>query len=83
VLREDPDVILDLSAQQDSEAERKAASGQMLAIWNQQSQLTAVRKGYVIIGTSNALIVPGPRAPEAAQILFDDMHSASSKGRAS
>jgi iron complex transport system substrate-binding protein len=83
VLREDPDVILDLSGQQESEAERQAASVQVLALWSQQSQLTAVRKGRVIFGTSNALLVPGPRAPEAARMLFNYMHSSINKGRAS
>ena len=83
MLRDDPDVILDLSGQQESEAERQAASVQVLALWNQQSQLTAVRKGRVVAGTSNALLVPGPRAPGAARLLFDYMHSSNNKGRAS
>jgi iron complex transport system substrate-binding protein len=83
VLRDDPDVILDLSGQQESEAERQAASVQVLALWNQQSQLAAVRNGHVIVGTSNALLVPGPRAPEAARLLFDYMHSTNNKGRVS
>jgi len=82
VLRDDPDIILDLSGQQESEAERQAASVQVLALWSQQSQLTAVRKGRVIVGVSNALLVPGPRAPEAARLLFDYMHSSTNKGRA-
>jgi iron complex transport system substrate-binding protein len=83
ILRDDPDVILDLTGQQESETERRAASAQVLNLWNQQSQLTAVRKGRVIVGTSNALLVPGPRAPEAAQILFDYLHSSNNKGRVS
>jgi iron complex transport system substrate-binding protein len=83
VLRDDPDVILDLSGQQESEAERQAASVQVLALWSQQSQLTAVRNGRVIVGVSNALLVPGPRAPEAAQLLFEYLHSPNNKGRVS
>ena len=83
ILRDDPDVILDLSGQQESEAERQAESAQVVALWSQQSQLTAVRKGRVIVGTSNALLVPGPRAPEAARLLFSYMHSAGNKERAS
>ena len=83
VLRDDPDVILDLSGQQESEAERQAASAQALALWNQQSQLSAVRKNRVVIGTSNALLVPGPRAPEAARLLFDYIHPKNSGGRTS
>ena len=82
VLRDDPDVILDLSGQQESEAERQAASTQVMALWGQQSQLMAVRKGRVIFGTSNALLVPGPRAPEAARILFDYLHGSNGKERA-
>jgi len=74
VLRDDPDVILDLSGQQESEAERQAASSQVLALWRQDPQLSAVRNGRVIVGTSNALLVPGPRAPEAARLLFDYLH---------
>jgi iron complex transport system substrate-binding protein len=83
VLRDDPDVILDLSGQQESEAERQAASAQVLALWGEQSQLTAVRKGRVFAGTSNVLLVPGPRAPEAARMLFNFMHPADGKGRVS
>ena len=75
VLRDDPDVVLDMSDQRDSEAERQAASTQALALWQQNSQLSAVRKGRVFFGTSSALFVPGPRAPEAAQRLFDYLHS--------
>ncbi len=80
ILRDDPDVILDLSSQQESEAERQATIAQVQALWKQNSQLSAVRKEHVIVGTSNALLVPGPRAPEAARMLFDYMHG---KGRAS
>lgn len=83
ILREDPDVIFDLSDQQESEAERKASSAQVLAAWDQQSQLAAVRNGRVIVATSNALRVPGPRAPEAARMLFDSMHATNNKGRVS
>jgi iron complex transport system substrate-binding protein len=81
VLRDDPDVILDLSGQQESEAERQAASSQVLALWRQNPQLSAVRNGRVIVGTSNALLVPGPRAPEAARLLFDYMHGSSASMR--
>jgi iron complex transport system substrate-binding protein len=83
ILRDNPDVILDLSGQQEPEAERLAARTQVLNLWNQQSQLTAVRRGQVIVGTSNALLVPGPRAPEAAQLLFEYLHSSNNKGRVS
>jgi iron complex transport system substrate-binding protein len=74
VLRENPDVILDLSGTQESEAERQAARAGALALWRQNGELSAVRNGRVYIGTSNALLVPGPRTVEAAQRMFDYMH---------
>jgi len=74
ILRENPDVIVDLSEQRDSEAEREASTTRIRAIWGQQPQLAAVRTGRVYVGVSNALVVPGPRAPEAAQTLFDYFH---------
>jgi iron complex transport system substrate-binding protein len=80
VLRDDPEVILDISGQRETEAERQAASAQTIALWGQHTELTAVRKGRVIAGTSNALLVPGPRAPEAAQRLFDYLHPKGSAG---
>jgi iron complex transport system substrate-binding protein len=83
IIRENPEFILDLSNTQASESERQAARAGVLALWDQNNELTAVRKGHVYFGTSNALLVPGPRAPEAAQTLFDFMHSKANTGRAS
>jgi iron complex transport system substrate-binding protein len=77
VLRENPDVILDLSGSQESETEREAARAATLSLWNQNAELTAVRERHVYVGTSNALLVPGPRTPEAAQRLFDYIHGTS------
>ena len=82
VLREDPELIVDLSAQSESEVERLATSAQVIKLWDEQTQLSAVRNGRVVVGISNALLVPGPRAPEAAAMLFDYMHG-STKERAS
>jgi iron complex transport system substrate-binding protein len=83
VIRENPDIILDLSSTQASEADRLAVRSSVLALWRENKELNAVRTGHVYFGTSNALLVPGPRAPEAAQTLFDFMHSAPNSGRAS
>jgi iron complex transport system substrate-binding protein len=74
VLRENPDIILDLSGTQESEEQRQAARGATLALWRQNGELAAVRSGRVYVGTSNALLVPGPRTVEATQRLFDFMH---------
>jgi iron complex transport system substrate-binding protein len=74
VLRENPDVLIDLSGNQESEAERQAGRSATLALWRQNAELTAVRSGRVYVGTTNALLVPGPRTVEAAQRLFDYLH---------
>jgi ABC-type Fe3+-hydroxamate transport system substrate-binding protein len=74
VLRENPDVILDMSGTQEPEAQRQSERAGALALWGQNDELTAVRKGHVYIGTSNAMLVPGPRTAEAAQRFFDYLH---------
>jgi iron complex transport system substrate-binding protein len=74
VLRENPEVLIDLSGTQESEADRQAARAASLALWRQNGELTAVRNNHVYVGTTNALLVPGPRTVEAAQRLFDYLH---------
>jgi iron complex transport system substrate-binding protein len=79
VLRENPDVILDLSGSRESEAERQMACEATLSVWQQHAELDAVRNRHVYIGTSNALLVPGPRTVDAAQILFNYIHGTGSQ----
>ena len=74
ILRENPDVIIDLSGTQETEAARLASRASTLALWNQYHDLAAVRNGHVYAGTTNSLVVPGPRTPIAAQRLFDFIH---------
>jgi iron complex transport system substrate-binding protein len=81
ILRENPDVILDLSSLQDTEATRQAARPEVLGLWRQNKSLKAVQRGHVYFGTSNALLVPGPRAPEAAEMLFEFMHGNGAGGQ--
>lgn len=75
VLRENPGVIIDLSGSQESEAARQAARAGALSLWGQNGELAAVRARHVYIGTSNALLVPGPRTVQAAQRFFDYIHA--------
>ena len=81
IVRENPDVIFDLSSTQDSEAMREQARPAVLALWAQHAGLKAAASGHVYFGTSNALLVPGPRAPEAAQLLFDFMHGVDGRNK--
>jgi iron complex transport system substrate-binding protein len=74
VLRENPDVIIDLSGTQETEAARRASRAATLALWGQYRDLAAVRNGHVYAGTTDSLVVPGPRTPIATQRLFDFVH---------
>jgi iron complex transport system substrate-binding protein len=74
IIRENPDMILDLSSMEDSIAARRTERPAWLALWQQNQSLKAARSGHIYFGDSNALLVPGPRAPEAAEILFQYMH---------
>jgi iron complex transport system substrate-binding protein len=74
VLRENPDVIIDLSGTQETDAARRVSRTATLALWGEYRQLTAVRNGHVYAGTTDSLVVPGPRTPIATQRLFDFVH---------
>jgi iron complex transport system substrate-binding protein len=74
VLRENPDVIIDLSGTQETEAARMASRAATLALWGQYRDLAAVRSAHVYAGTTDSLVVPGPRTPIATQRLFDFVH---------
>jgi iron complex transport system substrate-binding protein len=74
VLRENPDVIIDLSGTQETEAARRASRASTLSLWGQYKDLAAVRSGHVYAGTTDSLVVPGPRTPVATQRLFDFVH---------
>lgn len=74
VLRENPDVIIDLSGTQKTEEARRASRAGTLALWDQYRDLAAVRNGHVYAGTTDSLVVPGPRTPIAAQRLFEFVH---------
>ncbi len=74
VLRENPDVLIDLSGTQETEAARRASRAATLALWEQYRDIKAVRDGHIYAGTTDSLVVPGPRTPIAAQRLFDFVH---------
>jgi iron complex transport system substrate-binding protein len=74
VLRENPDVIIDVSGTQETDEARRASRAATLALWSQYGDLRAVHSGRIYAGTSDALVVPGPRTPVAAQRLFDFVH---------
>jgi len=74
VLRENPDVVIDISGTQEAEAARRASREATVALWSQYREMAAVRNNRVYAGTTDSLVVPGPRTPIAAQRLFDFVH---------
>lgn len=74
VMRENPDVIIDISGTQETEAARRASRAATLALWGQHREMAAVRNNHVYAGTTDSLVVPGPRTPIAAERLFDFVH---------
>jgi iron complex transport system substrate-binding protein len=74
VLRENPDVIIDISGTQETDAARRASREATVALWGQYREITAVRNNHVYAGTNDSLVVPGPRTPIATQRLFDFVH---------
>src|ERR1700683_219829 len=74
VLRENPDVIIDLSGTQKTEEARRVSRAATQALWSQYREIAAVRNGHVYAGTTDSLVVPGPRTPIATQRLFDFLH---------
>jgi iron complex transport system substrate-binding protein len=74
ILRENPDVIIDLSGTQETEAARRASRAATQSLWGQYHDLAAVRSGHVYTGTTDSLVVPGPRTPIATQRLFEFVH---------
>jgi iron complex transport system substrate-binding protein len=70
ILRENPDVLIDMGDMGDSPEERKRKAAENRALWDAVPNLSAVQNGRVYCLISTAFVVPGPRVTEAAEILF-------------
>lgn len=70
ILRSQPDVLIDMGDMGNGPAERERNAKEGRALWNAVSNLSAVKEGHIYCLTSTAFVVPGPRAIEAAEMLF-------------
>jgi len=70
ILRDHPDVLIDMGDIGDSADERQRKATENRALWNAVPNLSAVQNDRVYCLTSTAFVVPGPRVTEAAEILF-------------
>ncbi len=77
ILRDDPDVIIDLSDAHETDAAHRAARVTDKALWARETGLRAVREGHVAIATSSEFVVPGPRSVAAAQQFYAYLHGGS------
>ena len=73
-LRENPDVIIDLTDAHDADAAHVQARLADQALWGRELGLTAVRNHRVYIADSTVFLVPGPRVAEAAEKLYLALH---------
>lgn len=79
VLRENPDVIIDLTGMEETESQRSEERQQTLALWQQRRDLSAVRNHRIYSISSAAFVTPGPRASMAAEELFGYLHQDAGK----
>ncbi|HEY1658800.1 MAG TPA: cobalamin-binding protein [Candidatus Sulfotelmatobacter sp.] len=70
ILRDHPDVLIDMGDMGDSPEERDRKATESRALWNAVPNLSAVQNGHIYCLTSTAFVVPGPRVTEAAELLF-------------
>jgi iron complex transport system substrate-binding protein len=68
VLSRNPDVILELSG------EGKAKEEEVVAVWRSHRTLKAVATGRVYAIPPGPVLIPGPRAPEAARSVLYLLH---------
>ncbi|MCZ7584739.1 MAG: ABC transporter substrate-binding protein [Deltaproteobacteria bacterium] len=71
ILRASPEVVLILSGEMTMPASKAA---ELRKLWEPLASVEAVRTGRVHVVRSGALLVPGPRAAEAAQKIFERIH---------
>jgi len=74
ILRINPDVLIDMGDMGTSPQEREQKAVEDQRLWKHVSNLSAVKNDRVYSLTSAAFVVPGPRATEAAEILFTILH---------
>jgi iron complex transport system substrate-binding protein len=70
ILRDDPDVIVDLSDAHETDAAHLAARVADRQLWARETGLRAVRQGHVTLAETSEFVVPGPRSVDAARKMF-------------
>ncbi len=76
ILRDNPEVIVDLTDAHALDESHQHVRDQDLALWHEQQTLLAARSNRVYLGNNSVLLVPGPRTPDAAEQFFRYFHQA-------
>jgi iron complex transport system substrate-binding protein len=74
MIRSNPDVIIDLGDRGDGPQERERKVVAERALWNAVPDLTAAKTGRIHCLASTVFTTPGPRTPEAAELLFSILY---------
>jgi iron complex transport system substrate-binding protein len=74
ILRDDPDVIVDLSDAHETDAAHLAARAADKQLWAHETGLRAVRQGHMTLAETSEFVVPGPRSVEAARQMYRWFH---------
>jgi ABC-type Fe3+-hydroxamate transport system substrate-binding protein len=74
VLARDPDLIVDMGEMAQTVGVTEADQRAVVALWERQPALAAVKQRRVFAVASDIFMVPGPRVVEAAQALSRMAH---------
>jgi iron complex transport system substrate-binding protein len=74
LIRSNPDVIIDLGERGDGPQERERKVVTNRALWNAVPDLAAAKTRRIYCLTSTVFTTPGPRSPEAAELLFSILY---------
>lgn len=79
VIRLDPDILIDVAEPMVGGAQKEAHQREVVTLWTQQDELSAVRNKRVYALDSEMFVVPGPRVANVARSLFDTFHPEAAK----
>ena len=74
VLARNPEVVIDFGDMADPAAVNEAHKREIVSVWQRAASLQAVKNHRVHPVAADIFVVPGPRAVQAAQAIFDLLH---------
>jgi iron complex transport system substrate-binding protein len=77
VLARNPEVVIDFGDMANPAAVTDAHKRDVVSVWQRAASLRAVRSHRVHAVAADLFVVPGPRAAQAAQAIFDLLHPGS------